>query len=529
VRRRRLTLLLPAVLLLAVVVVDTSGGSGSGPRASERPVAAKLPRKPPVVMLLLDEFPIDSLLTPDGKLDAVRYPNFATLAGMSTWFRNATTIYDSTPKAIPAIMDGRTPSLHEAPDTRDHPHSVFTALGRRGYRIVDSEEATSICPRRYCPHAPRRRPAIIPHLVRGRPQRLHAWIRSIRPARRPTLWLKHALLPHQPWIYLPDGKQVRPSVKDPVPGEASPPGFGDRGLTNQNELHQLLQTAYVDREIGRLLRRLRDTGMLGNTLLVVLADHGYAWEVGVKDRRRVTRSNVDEIAPIPLFVKAPGQRRGRVSRNYTRTIDVVPTVADILGIALGYRADGRSAFGRAARRRRIVRMPSRDFSRIIRIGARSLERRRRANIRRRTRLFGVGSRSVLLYGNPYASLFRIGPHRDLMGRRLSDFRVGGPGRVRARMANAGLTRRVTLASTVIPTQITGRIRGAKHGAHRDVLVAVNGVLQAAGRTFYVRGSRREWFSMLVPETALHAGRNDVRVLQVTGGGRSVRLMLLARN
>ena len=64
--------------------------------------------------------------------------------------------------------------------------------------------------------------------------------------------------------------------------------------------------------------------------MVVTADHGYAFEVGVKDRRLVTESNVDEIAPVALFVKKPGQTEGEVNRNVVRNFDLVPTVAGLL-------------------------------------------------------------------------------------------------------------------------------------------------------------------------------------------------------
>ena len=66
---------------------------------------------------------------------------------------------------------------------------------------------------------------------------------------------------------------------------------------------------------------------------------------------------------MPLFVKRPGQRRGRVSDVYARTLDVTPTIADVLGWRLGYRADGHSAFGpitrAAARASRSPRATSR--------------------------------------------------------------------------------------------------------------------------------------------------------------------------
>ena len=65
---------------------------------------------PPIVVVVFDEFPADDLLGPDGQIDAERFPNFAELASMSTWFPNAHTQYDSTFKAVPSILDGREPA-----------------------------------------------------------------------------------------------------------------------------------------------------------------------------------------------------------------------------------------------------------------------------------------------------------------------------------------------------------------------------------------------------------------------------------
>jgi hypothetical protein len=331
-----------------------------------------------------------------------------------------------------------------------------------------------------------------------------------------------------PWLYLPSGQQMRPGVREPVPGMAGPPGFHDRGLTLHNQQRQLLQIGFTDRELGELLGQLRRTGMLDRTLLVVTADHGYSWEVGVKDRRRVTESNVDQIAPMPLFIKAPGQRRGRIDRSYVRTIDIVPTIAAILHLRLPWRADGRSAFSRATRRRRLVRLPTRSFERIIKISARSIERRRRANRRRLLRRFGFGFQSQLLFGSPWEELYRIGPHRGLLDRSVDELRPAPPGPVRARLASPGSTRQVGLAARVLPTQIGGRISGGRRGSRRDIAVSVNGRIVALGRTLYLTGSPLESFSVMVPETSLRQGRNDVRVFEVSGRGGALQLIPLVR-
>ena len=72
--------------------------------------------------------------------------------------------------------------------------------------------------------------------------------------------------------------------------------------------------------------------------MIVTADHGYSFQVGVRSRRLLSESNVEEIAPVPFFVKAPGQTEGRVDKSLVRNIDVVATIADLLGSSVFYSA-----------------------------------------------------------------------------------------------------------------------------------------------------------------------------------------------
>ena len=106
----------------------------------------------PVVMVVFDEFPLTSLLDRDGRIDRVRYPSFATLAARSTWYSRATTVFDSTTHAVPAILDGRRPREGSLPTLAQHPRNLFTLLGG-SYRLNVSEEATHLCPPR-CARTP---------------------------------------------------------------------------------------------------------------------------------------------------------------------------------------------------------------------------------------------------------------------------------------------------------------------------------------------------------------------------------------
>ena len=132
-----------ALALIAIAGIALCGCSLGGDAAATKPT------RPNVVLVVFDEFSGDILLGPGGKIDAGRFPHFAALARDGTWFDNAQTRYDETTKAVPLILDGMAPRRGVSPIVRDHPHSIFTALGRAGYRIVTSEEATAMCPARY--------------------------------------------------------------------------------------------------------------------------------------------------------------------------------------------------------------------------------------------------------------------------------------------------------------------------------------------------------------------------------------------
>jgi hypothetical protein len=523
-----------AVIAVALVVLLVTSGD-DGPETGgppPLPAATKLapagpaqpsrgPQNPPVVVLLLDEFPADVLIGRDGRIDPARYPNLARLARDAYWFPNASTIYDATNKAIPLILDGQLPLDREKAVAADHPNSIFTMLARRGYRIVDSEEATSVCPERLCPGVKRRDGMILRRLASGREERLNDWMAKIGPRRR-TLYVKHALLPHVPWIFLPSGRQHRLRARDPVPGIAGPRTFDDPDAARVLQLRQLLQVGYVDRQIGRLRKRLEDQGIWREALLVITADHGYSFKVGVESRRRTDRSNIHEIAPVPMFIKAPGQRRGRTVRSYMRTLDLVPTIADILNIRPGYRVDGHSAFSPAVRRRRQVRVIDRYFAGVFTISARAIERRRARVVRRKLRSFGVGPSRGLDW-----RLYRgAGPHPELLGRRPAALLAAAPARAHATLSDlsAHELRAVDLDSGLLPNHIAGTL--SPSGRKRDIAVAVNGTVRAVGRTFYLDGRSHETFAVLVPEWVLEQGRNEVDVYEVLRRRGSLRLRSL---
>ena len=94
---------------------------------------------------------------------------------------------------------------------------------------------------------------------------------------------------------------------------------------------ELLQLQYTDRVLGAIVQRLRNYGIYQKAMVAVVADHGAAFIPG-QSRRLLSRGNAGWILRVPLFVKLPDQRHGRIISHPVRTIDLLPTIADVLGI-----------------------------------------------------------------------------------------------------------------------------------------------------------------------------------------------------
>ncbi len=101
------------------------------------------------------------------------------------------------------------------------------------------------------------------------------------------------------------------------------------------------QLAAVDAEIGELLDALRAEGRYDETLIVVTSDHGDAFgEHGVISH---STAPYDELVLVPWIVKLPANRfAGKVIESQVALVDLLPTVADAVGLAGGVGAAGCS-------------------------------------------------------------------------------------------------------------------------------------------------------------------------------------------
>ena len=109
---------------------------------------------------------------------------------------------------------------------------------------------------------------------------------------------------------------------------------------------------YVDDCLRQLIERLKSLDLYDDTLIVVTSDHGEAF--GEHGTLEHGMSVYDEQIRVPLIVKAPGQREGRVVDALVSGVDVTPSVLSLLGLAPAADAAGRDLFAAEAPAERTI-------------------------------------------------------------------------------------------------------------------------------------------------------------------------------
>jgi hypothetical protein len=533
-----------APVLFAVLFL-TSGSVTAAVFDSEPPAAdIAIERPKRVVFVVMDEFPLTSLLDGTGRVDRELFPNFATLADDSTWYRNATTVAPFTGAAVPAILTGRFRSgSADVSVAANTPQNLFTLLGGT-YSMNVHEQVTRLCPTALCdpdhePTAdrmsdllsvsrelwwqnasPERREvdAFSEGDILGDPHALRtgaAFVRALEPTDTPRLDFLHVELPHQGWHYLPTGQ-------DYLENETSPGLWWDYTWGTQwagdlaRERH-LLQVAAADRVLGDIVAKLRRIGAYEDTLLVVTADHGVAFG----DRqpiRGLSRDNARQILWVPMFVKAPGQATGQIDDRHARTIDLLPTVADEIGARLPWKVDGRSLLGPA---------PADAPLRVLDWSHNQMKARKDGFVHLADTGFDdvLRARAAPATGAVDLRLYRVGPYGDLLGRDASSLTTAGsdgtftlddPGRFEAVQPDA---------REAPWTYVAGSVRGVP--ANAPLAIVVDG--RIAGLSAVYRDpvdKRRSTFWTVAAPTLFRPGSNQVSIAEIRGSPASPTLAAL---
>jgi hypothetical protein len=514
----------------------------------------------PVVMLVFDELPTATLMDPTGeRIDAERFPGFAELQRQSTWYPNNTAVADFTGRAVPAIMTGISPDFTTLPISSDQPNSIFTLLGGR-YRFNISEVVTNVCPPSLCgeettlPSQSTRLKALVEDLryVEGRlilppalandlpnvsatfgnfgnndsetyagqfaqdlftpptPEQFNDFFNGIGPRQAqpqpgsqspppqaPNLNFIHIELPHEPFHFLPDGRSYNYTpISDLAGPNAQRWAVGEAGIASTWQRH-FIQTGYADTLTRRMIGTLKRVGIWDRAIVVVTADHGISFDPRYH-RRIADPDNLAGVANSPLFIKYPGQRKPRISETHTRTIDIVPTIAQELGVKIPYRTDGRpiSEDGKGG----TVKMTTGLKTTLTEPLSKVLSQRR-AMLANQARLLGAST-----------GLFELGPRPDLLGRAVPSVSAAGSAGS-ATLDNPTLWADVGFApDRKVPAFVAAKLDDVP--AQSVIAISVNGRVAATCRSFLFNGDT--WAGAIVPPSTLRPGHNSIGLYLVSG-------------
>jgi arylsulfatase A-like enzyme/tetratricopeptide (TPR) repeat protein len=123
---------------------------------------------------------------------------------------------------------------------------------------------------------------------------------------------------------------------DPHSPYEPPAEYGKRFATHPYDG----EIAFVDAQLGVLLRRLETVGLANRTLVIVTSDHGES--LGEHGEATHGIFLYDATLKVPWIMVGPGVPAGRVSQVVGRLIDVAPTLLDYAGQAIPIGIEGRS-------------------------------------------------------------------------------------------------------------------------------------------------------------------------------------------
>jgi hypothetical protein len=500
------------------------------------------------------------LIDGDGEIQVDVYANFARLASDGYWFRNAVTNENNTTRAIPAILTGQIGPNGALPVVSDYPENLFTLLAGI-YDIRAVEDVTMLCPEETCAHTedgnweqrwattledlaivgmhvsmPATFADSLPPLDQGwtgfarqelvastaessdfdleqrfkeaggegRNSAFQRFLDQLQTdSQRPTLDFLHLLLPHGTWDYLPDGK---------LHGGPNPPigrvdkGWGpDEWLVDQAYQRHLLQVQYTDTLMGRMIDLLQDSGAYDETLVIVLADHGVLFEAGLEHRRGLEERAVGGVSAIPLFIKPPTNEEGVVDDYRAEIVDIVPSIADILDVALPWETNGISLMSEQRPKREQTSMNLGQLS----IGISGEEK------------LDVAAQKLAKFpdGEPYA----LAPEgtEELLGASLANLAIKSEAPFSAEVSNEGQYDNVEPTAELIPAYIHGTVGRTASDAPVRIAIALNGTIQAITRTFVLEGVVQ--FQAMIPPDSFTKGGNEVRLIFIEGTDEAMTL------
>jgi arylsulfatase A-like enzyme len=162
--------------------------------------------------------------------------------------------------------------------------------------------------------------------------------------RKPFFLVVDSYDPHEPWD---PPEEYTTLYDDPYDGpEPFTSLYGADDYLTERQLRRMRalyagEVTMMDRWLGRFLGRARDLGVMENTLLVLLSDHGHALgEHGYTGKPHYALW--PELTDIAFLIRHPGGKgAGETSDYFASTHDVAPTILGFLGVEPEQPMDGQ--------------------------------------------------------------------------------------------------------------------------------------------------------------------------------------------
>jgi Sulfatase len=265
-----------------------------------------------------------------------------------------------------------------------------------------------------------------------------------------------------------------------------------------------------------VMDKLKAEGMWDESLVVMGADHGEGWVPGEKPRS-LGETNAPDLMWVPQFIKAPGQDTGRTDDRNWEQVDLLPTVADLVGIGVPWAMEGASQTGEPTRTRAEKWWYDIPGHREIRDGP--------ANW---TQVLAGETDVLARAGEGVRGLYRYGPFADLVYR---DPASVGPvtldQEATAALDDLKQYNQIKPTSGRIPALVSGELTSPLPPAGTTVLVAVNGRITGESKLFPNRpGEPTAKFAVITPDFLWRAGdgRRQLQVYLVDRSGGAPRLV-----
>ena len=261
-------------------------------------------------------------------------PNLDRFAASGVVFRDAMTTFPSTTASHMSLFTGLYPSAHKVfePGPRLQPRikTLTAILAKNGYRTGAITENGMLMRsvgfgRGFDTYVELRNsePLETPGFVSKVVDRAESWINRYGNER--FFLFLHTYQVHAP--YEP------PAGFSPTKEQSA--GFGPRRSAYAGEV------IYTDREIGRFLDFLEQSGLSGTTTVLVTSDHGESF--GEHGHVGHGSSLFEEELKIPLLLRSPNRSvPGLQVETLVSLIDIAPTILELAGIEPPAETQGRS-------------------------------------------------------------------------------------------------------------------------------------------------------------------------------------------